>query len=103
MSKNYLKIYTKPQEIGRCSKWRDLVLLETWTRYWHKGHVERRENGLQLKSRVNQKSYAHIRTPCGPIFQQSLNLQAFALRDTRVAVQKGCRVGQKMSYRFRFC
>ena len=32
-----------------------------------------------------------------------LNLQAFALRDTKVAAQEGCRVGQKMSYRFRFC
>ena len=32
-----------------------------------------------------------------------LNFQAFALRDTKVAAQEGCRVGQKMSYRFSFC
>ena len=32
-----------------------------------------------------------------------LNFQAFALRDTKVAAQKGCCVGQKMSYRFSFC
>ena len=53
MSKNHPKIYTKLQDIGTCSKWRDLGLLEMWTRYWHKGHVEERENGLQLKSRLN--------------------------------------------------
>ena len=29
MSKNHPNIYTKPQDIGKCSKWRDLVLLET--------------------------------------------------------------------------
>ena len=29
MSKNHPKSYTKPQDIGECSKWRDLVLLET--------------------------------------------------------------------------
>ena len=32
-----------------------------------------------------------------------LNFQAFALSDTKVAAQEGCRVGQKMSYRFSFC
>ena len=36
-----------------------------------------------------------------------LNFQAFALRDTKVAAQEGCRVGQnmcqKMSYRLSFC
>ena len=32
-----------------------------------------------------------------------LNFQAFALRDTKVVAQEGCRVGQKMSYRFSFC
>ena len=32
-----------------------------------------------------------------------LNFQAFALRDTKVAAQQGCRIGQKMSYRFSFC
>ena len=32
-----------------------------------------------------------------------LNFRAFALRDTKVAAQEGCRVGQKMSYRYRFC
>ena len=32
-----------------------------------------------------------------------LNFQALALRDTKVAAQEGCRVGQKMSYRFSFC
>ena len=32
-----------------------------------------------------------------------LNFQAFALRDMKMAAQEGCRVGQKMSYRFRFC
>ena len=74
-AKNHPKIYTKPQDIGECSKCRDLVLLETRTRYWHKGCVERRENSLKLKSRLNRlsskkqkESYAHIRTPCGPIF-----------------------------------
>ena len=50
MSKNQPKIYTKPQNIGLCSKLRDLALLETRTRYWHKGHVERRQNSLQVKS-----------------------------------------------------
>ena len=47
------KIYTKPWNIGECSKRRDLALLEMRTRYWHKGHVERRENSLQVKSRLN--------------------------------------------------
>ena len=28
---------------------------------------------------------------------------AFALRDTKVAAQEGCRIGLKMSYRFSFC
>ena len=32
-----------------------------------------------------------------------LNLQAFALRDIKMAAQEGFRVGQKMSYRFSFC
>ena len=32
-----------------------------------------------------------------------LNFQAFVLLDTNVAAQEGCRVGQKMSYRFSFC
>ena len=32
-----------------------------------------------------------------------LNFQAFALRDTKVAAQEGCHVGQKMSYRFSSC
>ena len=32
-----------------------------------------------------------------------LNFQAFALRETKVAAQEGCRIGQKMSYRFSFC
>ena len=32
-----------------------------------------------------------------------LNFQAFALRDTKAVAQEGCRVGQKMSYRFSFC
>ena len=56
MSKNHQKIYTKLQNIGECSKWRDLGLLEveTWMRYRHKGHVERSENNLQVKSRLNK-------------------------------------------------
>ena len=29
MSEHHPKIYTKPQNIGECSKWKDLVLLET--------------------------------------------------------------------------
>ena len=33
----------------------------------------------------------------------SLNFQAFALRDMKTAAREGCRVGQKMSYRFSFC
>ena len=58
MRKNHPKIYTKPQNIGECFKWKGLALLETQmletgTRYWHKGHVERRENSLQVKSRLN--------------------------------------------------
>ena len=32
-----------------------------------------------------------------------LNFQAFALHDMKIAAQEGCRVGQKMSYRFSFC
>ena len=32
-----------------------------------------------------------------------LNFQAFALGDMIMAVREGCRVGQKMSYRFSFC
>ena len=51
-AQNHPKIYTKPQNIGVCSKWRDLALLETWTRYWHKDHVERRQNSLQVESRL---------------------------------------------------
>ena len=31
------------------------------------------------------------------------NFQAFALRDMKMAAQEGCRVGQKMTYRFSFC
>ena len=31
-----------------------------------------------------------------------LNFQAFALRDTKVAAQQGCRVGQRVSYCFSF-
>ena len=30
-----------------------------------------------------------------------LNSQAFALRDTKVAAQEGCRISQTMSYRYR--
>ena len=30
-------------------------------------------------------------------------LQAFALRDMKMAARKDCRVGQKMSYRSGFC
>ena len=63
MSKNNPKIYTKPQNILECSKWRDLALLETRTRYWHKGHVERRENILQVKSRL-KPLLARIRLNC---------------------------------------
>ena len=55
MSKNHPKIYTKPQYIGECSKWSDLALLETWARYWHKGHVERHKNSLQVKPRLKSK------------------------------------------------
>ena len=32
-----------------------------------------------------------------------LNFQAFALHDMTMAAWEGCRVGQKMSYRFSFC
>ena len=32
-----------------------------------------------------------------------LNFQAFALRDMKMAAREGCRVGQKMCYRFSFC
>ena len=32
-----------------------------------------------------------------------LNFEAFALCDMKMAAQEGCRVGQKMSYRFSFC
>ena len=32
-----------------------------------------------------------------------LNFQAFALRDMKIATREGCRVGQKMSFRFSFC
>ena len=53
VSKNHPKIYTKPQNIGQCCKWRDLALLQTRTRYLHKGHIERRENSLQVKSRLS--------------------------------------------------
>ena len=31
-----------------------------------------------------------------------LNFQPFALRDTKLAALEGCRIGQKMSYRFSF-
>ena len=33
----------------------------------------------------------------------SLNFQPFALRDMTMTAREGCRVGQKMSYRFSFC
>ena len=49
MPKKHLKMYTKPQNIGYCFKWRDVALLETWTRYWQKGHVKRRQKSLQVK------------------------------------------------------
>ena len=32
-----------------------------------------------------------------------LKIQVFALPDMLMAAREGCRVGQKMSYRFRFC
>ena len=32
-----------------------------------------------------------------------LNFQAYALRNIKIAAQEGCRIGQKMSYRFSFC
>ena len=32
-----------------------------------------------------------------------LNFQAFAFRHMIMAAREGCRVGQKMSYRFSFC
>ena len=53
MPKNHPNIYTKPQNIGLCSKWRDLALVEMCSRHWHKWHVERRQNSLQVKSRLN--------------------------------------------------
>ena len=31
------------------------------------------------------------------------NFLAFALRDTKMAAQEGCREGQRTSYRFSFC
>ena len=31
------------------------------------------------------------------------HFQALALRDMKMATQGGCRVGQKMSYRYSFC
>ena len=38
--------------VFRRLKWRDLALLDTWARYWHKGHFERRKNSLQVKFRL---------------------------------------------------
>ena len=32
-----------------------------------------------------------------------LNFQAFALRDVKISVREGCRIGQKMSYLLSFC
>ena len=32
-----------------------------------------------------------------------LNFQAFALRDMKIGIREGCRLGQKMSYHFSFC
>ena len=40
MLKNHPKIYTKPQNIGECSKWRDLALLEMWTRDLHNWNLK---------------------------------------------------------------
>ena len=31
------------------------------------------------------------------------DFQAFAWRDMKMAAREGCRVGQKMNYRFSFC
>ena len=40
------------------------------------------------------------RQSCSFCNRARLNFQAFALRDMKMAAQAGCRVGQKMSYRF---
>ena len=32
-----------------------------------------------------------------------LNFQVFALCDTKMAAQEGCRIGRKISYHFSFC
>ena len=32
-----------------------------------------------------------------------VTVQAFALRDMKIATREGCCVGQKMSYNFSFC
>ena len=77
MSKNHSKIYTKPQNIGECSKWSDLALLETWARYWHKGHVERHKNSLQVKPRL--KGLPSPATPTSLTAPNSFNLGQYKI------------------------
>ena len=50
MHKNHPKVYTKSPNSGYGYKGRDLALLETWARYWQKGHVKRRQNSLHVYS-----------------------------------------------------
>ena len=53
MSKNHPKIYAKPPNGGYGNKQRELVLLKTWPRYWHKGRVKRRQNSPHVYPRLN--------------------------------------------------
>ena len=51
------KIYTKPPNSGY--DYGDLVLLETWPRYWQKGRVKPRQNSLHVYPR-NFKIFSFI-------------------------------------------
>ena len=51
MLKNHPKIYTKPQNIGECSRWRDLALLEL-----------EHERDIGTKATLND-----VKTPSGKI------------------------------------
>ena len=49
--KNHPNIYTKPPNNGYGYELRDLTLLETWPRNWHKGRVQRRQKSLHVHPR----------------------------------------------------
>ena len=68
MPKNHPKIYTKPQNIGECSKWRDLALLETLSDVKTAFRLFKKNPVVRLFS-----SLAHHELTLNPFFQHCSN------------------------------